>query len=347
MNDSEGVGSTPRPPSKRPHSPEPSSTTNGKKPALEDLSLKFNPKLLKFVKVLKNDAKIKSLVLHCSLEDKDAIVIVNKTPFPEEREQLVSAGLTDQEEADTFQAESLQSNDVYNTLLVQAGLEKLNHINMTVIYPAQENHFKRYISSGRQMIHESPSDFQQVTVPFLNKSPKDLAWVDNILEGRAEIDRVILQKDEYTLVLDYRWNLKHLNEMHALGLVKDPALWCLRELRGSHVAMLEEMLDCGRRALAQKFSDQGLLERDVVAYFHYPPTFYRLHMHFVHVNCPDDATTRAGRAHLADEVIRNLKMDSLYYAERTMTIFLGTQSPMLQALVSAQQAPSAHGDSAS
>ncbi|CAH8669809.1 unnamed protein product [Heterobilharzia americana] len=110
--------------------------------------------------------------------------------------------------------------------------------------------------------------------------------------------------------------------------------------------MLKKILQMGRSTLFAKYSKRNtsdgqashddfkdvLSEDQILAYIHYPPTFYRLHVHFMHVDSGDSYGTIAGRAHILEEVIRNLEQNDLYYAERTITIFLHDRSPMFVAV---------------
>ena len=67
-----------------------------------------------------------------------------------------------------------------------------------------------------------------------------------------------------------------------------------------------------------------------MAYFHYQPTFYHLHVHFVHV----DRTTRDTRENVSlDSVITNLEMIPDYYQRATLTYKVGTQMPLFKLLV--------------
>lgn len=47
-------------------------------------------------------------------------------------------------------------------------------------------------------------------------------------------------------------------------------------------------------------------------YFHYPPTFYRLHIHVTNLRM-QAAIALADRAHMLSSVIGNLKIASDYY----------------------------------
>lgn len=49
-------------------------------------------------------------------------------------------------------------------------------------------------------------------------------------------------------------------------------------------------------------------------YFHYPPTFYRLHIHIMALSLGSMAAL-VDRAHSVENVINNLKVDSEYYGK--------------------------------
>lgn len=352
----------PAPPAKRPKSDSPPNDPS--EPVHSEKA--FCPEKMHLISVLRNDLRAKCIVLHTRFEDtpeKESIVVLQKTAFPTTPATLRMGkvvrdvlGASDGDStlviadhdpgsivADStssfpnWQAKSISSNDVYHRLLVSAGLEAVNDVDMTVIHPAEPHHFKRYMASRRRIIQETPDTYHSAVLPFLKIKPRDLGWVDNILNGTSEQDRVLFTdvdpKLGFTLVLDYRWNEQRIQEMHCLAITRDPELSCMRDLRYSHVPMLKRMLAEGRHQLVTKYNRDhtlGPLDEDqIIAYLHYPPTFYRLHIHFVHVDTGDDGGTRTGRAHLLDDVIRNLELDDAYYANRTMTIYLHENSPML------------------
>ncbi|KAL5961864.1 m7GpppX diphosphatase [Taenia solium] len=314
----------------------------------------YSPSNTRILRVLRNDIRNKVIYLHVRFKDsldQDAILILQKTPFPSEISDLCEAQVgvacteddhdhhENETNFSTWKVDELVSNDIYHRFTVAAGLERANCVNMTVIHPAEAHHFSKYTSSKRRIISESPEIYKNVILPLLESNPKDLSWVDNILDGTAEVERVLLtDKDAnfgFTLVLDYRWDGSKLHELHALALARNPELKCLRDLRACHLPMLRRMLGEGRKQLVAKYNgekEDDLREDQIIAYFHYPPTFYRLHMHFVHVEGPADGGTQVGKAILAEEVIANVEMKSKYYAERTIPIFLHDNHPFLNAI---------------
>lgn len=288
--------------------------------------------------------------------DKDSIVILQKSSFPNDPKSLQAAGVVCKSKADIqppapdtitappvnenatrdWEANVITSNDVYHRLLVTSGLESVNAVDMTIIHPAEQHHFKRFITGSRHIVHEDPSMYEKIIVPFLAEKPKDLTWVENVLTGKSEADRVLFSDADtltgFVLAQDYRWSGQSVQELHYLAIARDPKLTCLRDLRGHHISMLQQIAEEGRRQICMKHSADAIAYDQIIAYLHYPPTFYWLHVHLVHADKIEDMSMRAGRAHLLEEVIRNLQLDGDYYANRTITICLLDGSPMLDAV---------------
>lgn len=76
--------------------------------------------------------------------------------------------------------------------------------------------------------------------------------------------------------------------------------------------MLKSILNESYKAIYEKY---GLPQSKVSAYFHYLPTYYCLHIHFVHV---DKAKTDEGEKLSLEEVIFNLELNSNYYKLATL-----------------------------
>ncbi|VDO60229.1 unnamed protein product [Schistosoma margrebowiei] len=328
------IGDTPVPPKKRARLDV--STVDNVNGSTDATS--FCPENMHLISVLQNDLRNKCLVLHTRFGDdpKEAIVTLQKSSFPND--------------PNTLKPKSIMKNDIYHRFLITNGLESINGIEMTVTYPAESHHFSRYTNSPRHIIQETPALYKDVILPFLSQKPKDLTWIDNVVAGIAEQDRTLHNDaDEmfgFTLVLDYRWDGLRIQELHCLGIAHDRKLTCLRDLRSCHVPMLKRILQLGRDTLFHKYSKSEtsdnqmsgdnpkiILSKDqILAYVHYPPTFYRFHIHFVHIDSGDNYGTNACRAHILEEVIRNLEQDDLYYANRTITMFLHANNPMFSAI---------------
>jgi hypothetical protein len=75
----------------------------------------------------------------------------------------------------------------------------------------------------------------------------------------------------------------------------------------------------------------GLPRDQVMAYVHYPPSVYQLHIHFSYPYgqyCHRDAY----RVHSLEGIINNLEIDPDYYAKATLHLAMYRQSPHYLAL---------------
>lgn len=69
------------------------------------------------------------------------------------------------------------------------------------------------------------------------------------------------------------------------------------------------------------------------AYFHYYPSYYHLHIHFVHLK-NDVGGTHAGKAHLVSDVINNIEtFGNDFYKKKTLSVTLRETDPLLKLLL--------------
>ena len=79
-------------------------------------------------------------------------------------------------------------NDIYTTL--EAQLPSLWEFK--VIYPAATKHLNKYKRKKKQLIKETPQDYLKRDMA---EEVKHNQWVYNILEGKAEADRIIFREE--------------------------------------------------------------------------------------------------------------------------------------------------------
>ncbi len=186
-------------------------------------------------------------------------------------------------------------------------------------------------------------------------------WICNIIDGTQEQDDIILRTDAFILLPDtervnrylgrqrslaqqqhhhppsnpppwmlsnckgYREGssyLQHKRVLNWLSILNDRRLRTLRDLRGHHVPMLKRML---KQCMAAIETHTGIPKDKVMAYVHYPPSVYQLHVHFSYPYgqyCHRDAY----RVHSLEGIINNLQVDSDYYVKSTLTLALYKQS---------------------
>jgi len=81
--------------------------------------------------------------------------------------------------------------------------------------------------------------------------------------------------------------------------------------------MLEESILIGKKIIKDKYDIKNL-----VIYFHYRPSVWQLHMHFMNVETDNKESFSLPRAHLVSSVINNLKNDSNYYINNDLEILV-------------------------
>jgi m7GpppX diphosphatase len=124
------------------------------------------------------------------------------------------------------------------------------------------------------------------------------------------------------------WDGKAIESLHILGLIKSHNIHSIRDLKFEHIPMLELLLEKATDFLSSK---HGVSPKNIRAFFHYPPTFYHLHVHFTTLG------NRTGgceveRAHLVQDVIDHLKLQNDYYQTKTLYYKIPINDPLYKLL---------------
>lgn len=190
-------------------------------------------------------------------------------------------------------------------------------------------------------MHARPSVLEFIQQEVRNPSK---TWVDGILSGTREREEVIIRTDDFVLLPDTErlnryWRvsarprgrspLPPTRTLNWLSILQDRTIRTLRDLRGSHVPMLQEMLRLCLQAIER---DTGIARESVMVYVHYPPSVYQLHVHFSYPYgqfCHKEAF----RIHPLQQVITNLLIDPDYYEKVTLCIPVTRGSQHYSALV--------------
>ena len=134
-------------------------------------------------------------------------------------------------------------------------------------------------------------------------------WIYNILDGIAEQDVIIFRDDKCVIIPTYIWDAKNINKLHVLCIPMDISLRTIRELTKEHILLLEHMKKVTLDNISEKY---GLQEENLKMFFHYDPSTYHLHIHFVNVLHTDSGSS-VEYSHDLDTVIFNLEVDTDYY----------------------------------
>ncbi|XP_078387130.1 m7GpppX diphosphatase [Cetorhinus maximus] len=277
-------------------------------------------------KILRESARDKTIFIHGKVgedcgETQDAVVILEKTPFCEETlPQLLN------KDADL----RLQmKNDIYSTHHLYP-LPAFNEIKTTVVYPATEKHIKKYLKQEMYLINETAGDYKTITSPYLQSQAFSVQWVYNILEKKAEVERIIYEnpdpQDGFVLIPDFKWNQKQVDDLYLIAICQRRGVKSLRDLTAEHLSMLQNILQEGQVAISKRYNIPGSQLR---IYLHYQPSYYHLHIHFTALSY-DAPGSMVERAHLLSSVIENLQTNPEYYQKRTLTFALKADDPLLQ-----------------
>ncbi|XP_014668403.1 PREDICTED: m7GpppX diphosphatase-like [Priapulus caudatus] len=288
-------------------------------------------KNLNVVRILQDKPESKAAFIHGRFEgrDEDAVVIVEKTPFSAETIQQVLSSDT------TLTTHHI--NDIYGTY---SGYPKpeLNDIKATIIFPATEKHIIKYTDQPIHAINETGDDYKIVTLPYLKKQDFHIQWVYNILEKKAETERVLFEDPDpkigFVLLPDMKWDKKHMENMYMLAICHRRDVLSLRDLTEEHLPMLRNILSKGLNAIKEAY---GVNEDQVKIYLHYQPSYYHLHVHFTHLkfNAPGSSV---GKAYLLTDVIDNIVLMSNYYQGKTLTFVATEADPLYLEFVKARKA---------
>ncbi|CAL8264149.1 unnamed protein product [Lota lota] len=270
--------------------------------------------------VLKDSALEKTIFLHGKLDDQEAVVILQKTPI---REDTV---------AEMFSGSRLKlemRNDIYSTYHLQPPAH-LNVIKATVVCPATEKHVKKYQVQESFLVEETGEDYLSITLPYIQEQSFSLQWVFNILEKKAEADRIVYEDPDpdvgFVLLPDFKWDQKQMEDLYLIAIVHRRDLKSLRELTAAHLPLLQNISSKGKGAVLERY---GLPASKLRVYLHYQPSYYHLHVHFTALGS-EVRGCGVERAHLLSDVVQNLQSDGQHYRKRTLCFPLRADDGLLR-----------------
>ncbi|KRZ51959.1 m7GpppX diphosphatase, partial [Trichinella nativa] len=204
---------------------------------------------------------------------------------------------------------------------------------LTLIQPASEQHIQKWSEEERWMVSETADDYRSITLQYIEKHKLSLQWVQNVLDGTAESERIVYNDPDpevgFVLAPSLRWDGKDVNQLYLTAICRRQNLKSLRDLRAEHLPMLQNIFTKSTVTIEERY---GVPVNRLCIFFHYQPTYYHLHIHFTHLR-EATAGTSVGRAHLYADVVDNLRSDSDYYAKRTMHFSLRNNDPLLHELL--------------
>lgn len=286
------------------------------------------------LKVIDNSTIEKSLTFQGVYRDKPIIIKLDKTVI---QEDPMMEALEDPKTNIMTQF----INDVYSEHSISPPIgtaDSLTGLKATVVYPANETAIKKYSRTEKILFSETADLYNQVVEPWIIQKldqEKDYnQWVYNILDGKSEKNRVVLNDSDqdkgFMLVKD----LKSIDDscIKLLAIPHRLDLKSLRDLNEEHLPLLRNILEKGSKTIKQKFIKGK--SGNVRAFIHYHPSFYFFHVHFEvidpnYYHCSD-------RDNLLEKVINNIELLPDYYQRATLTYPLPINGDLFQEIERSQ-----------
>jgi m7GpppX diphosphatase len=107
--------------------------------------------------------------------------------------------------------------------------------------------------------------------------------------------------------------------LYCLAIVHRKDLRTLRDLRAEHIPLLDNIRSRGCAAIEERF---GISRDKLRIYIHYIPSYFHLHVHFIHAHHDASFGMAVGKGHALDEVISALQIDSEYFTKVVLSVAL-------------------------
>lgn len=281
---------------------------------VEELITKFQA-----TKVLVVEPHNKSAALLGKINDKDAIVSLEKSPFDFE---VGSIDLSDTLES----LKLINQNDIYYWSSANLNQAKQFGAKITVIYPATDAHIRKYSAQKYHYIAETAEMYETKVKPFIETQRGDrIQWVYNILFHGKEAESILFHdkdpEDGFVLLPDMKWDGKLMASLYLVAIVNRKDIGSVRDLNGSHIEFLKRLRSTVKQVTSEKY---GIAQDELRVFIHYQPSYYHFHVHVVNIlHGGLGQGINVGKAIFLDDVIENLCWAPDYYQKRTLHYVLG------------------------
>jgi len=154
-----------------------------------------------------------------------------------------------------------------------------------MIYPATEMLIAKYSRQQTYSVRETADIYKNVTKNYIDSlDASHVEWMHNVLDNKKETELCLFENDHFKLQKDYKFNEGDLKTLYALAIPKqarEKSLRSIRDLKSEHLPMLKSMAAECYKSIESKY---GVPQHKIYAFFHYLPTYYLMHVHFVHVD---------------------------------------------------------------
>lgn len=129
----------------------------------------------------------KSAILEGEYNDERVLIFIEKLPFEED----VIKELFNQP---SFELTKILQNDIYGSYSLEPKVA--NKMKTTIICPATDKHFEKYLRSQYVMIEETATRYEKITLPYLEENKFSIEWVYNILDHKQESERILFEDED-------------------------------------------------------------------------------------------------------------------------------------------------------
>ncbi|CAM9764930.1 unnamed protein product [Chrysoparadoxa australica] len=200
-----------------------------------------------------------------------------------------------------------------------------------IISPVDARQINRFRQQVMVMITETPELYEAVTAPYIQgivENGKSLKWIDNVIEKKKEVERVLCEGEGFLMNVDTKWKShpdmftvpreswyqhESVRDLYCQVYFTGKDIRTIRDLRGKHIGMLEDIYSSCIKTIEEVY---GVQAHELRVFMHYLPQFYHGHIHICRIH--NDFGVQAERAHLLGDIIQNLEQKDTYYAERTI-----------------------------
>ena len=149
------------------------------------------------------------------------------------------------------------------------------------------------------------------------RDPSIDKWIYNIIDGIEEQSSILYRDEKCIVIPTYIWDSTTIDKLHILCIPTDITLRTIRSLSESHIPLLEHMKQVTLKTIHQKYN---IDKKCIKMYFHYNPSTYHLHIHFVNILVPGGSSVEY--THDLDSVIFNLSICSDYYKRKPLNVIV-------------------------
>jgi m7GpppX diphosphatase len=145
------------------------------------------------------------------------------------------------------------------------------------MFPADAVHDLQYTKQDNFLVKETPEIYERIVKPFIAAFPPSRTkWVDEIVGGKKEADKVLHRDDSgsfgYMIIPDMKWNLETVSDLYLLALSTTNGIKSLRDLRKVHVPVLKNIKNEATRIVNARWKNDGK-GISLRMFIHYQPSY--------------------------------------------------------------------------